>query len=84
MAGEPGGVTWGDLSTDVKGKVDGFVFSQGAPAETWTIKHNLGRFPSVTVQDTAGDEVDGITEYLTDNEVMIVFSAPVAGEAFLN
>ncbi len=44
----------------------------------------LGKFPSVTVQDTAEDEVDGIVDYLSKNEITITFSAPVTGTAYLN
>jgi hypothetical protein len=61
-----------------------FVFTQGAPLAEWTIKHELKLFPSVTVIDTAGDEVQGIVEYVSNNELKIVFSAAVTGTAYLN
>jgi hypothetical protein len=61
-----------------------FVFTEGAPSTTWKILHKLKRFPSVTVIDTAGDEVQGITTYNSNEELTIVFSAPVTGEALLN
>jgi hypothetical protein len=61
-----------------------FVHAQGEPAAVWTITHNLGKRPSVTVQDTAGDEVEGVVEYLNEEELKIVFTAPVTGEAYLN
>jgi hypothetical protein len=61
-----------------------FVFTQGAPAEVWTIKHELKLFPSVTVQDTAGDEVSGITVYISENELTVTFSSPFSGVAYLN
>lgn len=61
-----------------------FTFTQGAPAEVWTIKHELGRFPSVTVQDTAGDEVMGIVDFISENELTVTFSAAVSGTAYLN
>jgi hypothetical protein len=85
MAGEPGGVTPGDLSVEVKEKLaTTFTHTQGAPAEVWTIEHKLKRFPSVTSQDTAGDEVDGIVVYVSENELTITFSAPFAGLAYCN
>ena len=62
----------------------GYVFTEGAPSASWNIKHNLGKHPSVTVIDTANDEVQGITEYISINELTIVFSAPVTGTAYLN
>lgn len=66
------------------GEAATFVFTEGVPATIWTIKHNLKRFPSVTVIDTAGDEVQGIVEYVSNNELKIVFSATVTGTAYLN
>lgn len=66
------------------GEATTFVFTEGAPSTVWTIKHDLKRFPSVTVIDTAGDEVQGITEYVSNNELKIVFSAAVTGTAYLN
>jgi len=61
-----------------------YTFTQGSPSALWTIKHGLGKNPSVTVLDTAGDEVEGITEYLGLDELTITFSAPFSGEAYLN
>ena len=29
-----------------------FNFTQGSPSATWTIQHNLGKFPSATIVDT--------------------------------
>lgn len=61
-----------------------FVFTEGTPSTVWTIKHKLKRFPSVTVQDTAGDEVMGIIDYINEEELTVTFTANVTGKAFLN
>jgi hypothetical protein len=61
-----------------------YVFDQGSPATVWTIGHNLGKFPSVTVLDTAGDTVEGVIAYPDTNTVLLTFSNPFAGVAFLN
>jgi len=84
MAGEPGGVTRADLSTDLKTALKGFVFTEGAPSAEWHIVHPLKKHPSVTVIDTANDEVQGIVEYLNEEELNIVFSVPITGTAYLN
>jgi hypothetical protein len=61
-----------------------FIFNQGVPAAQWTINHNLGRFPSVSVVDSAGNVVEGDVDFLSANEITVAFSAPFSGEAYLN
>ena len=61
-----------------------FVFNQGVPATTWNIQHNLGKFPSITVIDTADTVVTGQYEYTDNNNVTLTFSAGFAGKAYLN
>ena len=61
-----------------------FVFNQGVPASTWNIQHNLGKFPSITVIDTAGTVVTGQYTYIDNNNVTLTFSAGFAGKAYLN
>lgn len=61
-----------------------FVHEQQVPAEEWPITHNLGRFPSVTVVDSAGSVVIGEVQYLTSESVKLVFSVPFSGKAYLN
>ena len=57
---------------------------QAIPAATWTINHGLGRFPSVTVVDSAGSVVVGNIEYVSNNTVVLYFSAAFGGSAYLN
>lgn len=60
-----------------------FEFSQPVPALMWTIAHNMGRRPAVTVVSTAGEIVDGDVRYPSLNIVTVEFSAPFAGAAYL-
>ena len=57
---------------------------QGASSATWTIAHNLDKFPSVTVKDSAGSIVIGEIEYNDTNNVTLTFSGAFSGEAYLN
>tara|TARA_B110000908_G_scaffold171894_1_gene236426 strand:+ start:1202 stop:1744 length:543 start_codon:yes stop_codon:yes gene_type:complete len=50
----------------------------------WTITHNLGKFPSVTVVDLDNNVVIGDVDYLSTNIIQITFSIPFSGCAFLN
>ena len=61
-----------------------FVFTQGVASDTWNITHNLGKNPSVTVVDSAGNEMQGQTIYINDNQLQLCFSAPFSGKAYLN
>lgn len=61
-----------------------YVHNQMVPAADWTITHNLARFPSVTVIDSAGSTVVGDIEYLSNNQVAIHFTAAFGGSAYLN
>lgn len=61
-----------------------FEFTQGVPATTWNITHNLNKFPSITVIDTGNTVVTGEYNYTSKNTVTLTFSAAFAGKAYLN
>jgi len=61
-----------------------FIFTQANPTAVWTIQHNLGKFPSVSVVDTSNTMVEGLTDYIDDNNLTITFTAGFAGKAYLN
>ncbi len=60
------------------------IHNQSSASAQWTITHNLGKYPSVSVVDSANNEVIGEVEYVTDTQLTIKFSAPFSGKAFLN
>jgi len=57
---------------------------QGVSSATWTIAHNLGKYPSVTVKDSAGSIVIGEIQYNDNNNITLTFSGAFSGEAYLN
>jgi len=61
-----------------------FVFTQGTPATTWTITHNLNKFPSVSVVDSANEIVYGEVIYTNTNSLTVTFTAAFSGKAYLN
>jgi len=61
-----------------------FVWTQGTPASVWTITHNLGRKPSITVVDSGNTVVYGARQYVNDNIVIITFNGTFSGKAYLN
>ena len=61
-----------------------FVYEQVVPGITWNIQHDLDKFPSITVVDTAETVVVGDYTYIDKNNVTLNFSAQFAGKAYLN
>jgi hypothetical protein len=72
------------LFTLSDGSDKSYVFVQGVPATTWTIQHNLQKFPSITVIDSGNTVVIGQYTYINNNNVTLTFSAAFAGKAYLN
>lgn len=61
-----------------------FTFIQSTSAAVWTITHNLGKRPSVSVVDSAGTNVVGAVNHNSNNELTITFSSAFKGTAYLN
>ena len=70
-------VTWVDPGTS-----DTYVYS-GSGA-TWNITHNMGKYPSVTVIDSGGEQVLGSISYTNTNSLVITFVTSITGTAYLN
>lgn len=61
-----------------------FRYHQTTPSATWDIKHNLEKYPSVTVIDSFGTMVEGAIEHVNENQTIIKFSAGFSGTADFN
>lgn len=61
-----------------------YLYFQNVASDLWEIKHNLDKFPSVTVIDSAGSEVIGEVEYIDSNNLKIKFAGGFSGKATLN
>lgn len=61
-----------------------FVFEQGMPTANWIITHNLGKYPSVTVLDSAKTVVEGEVVHNSINSLTIKFNGSFSGTATLN
>jgi hypothetical protein len=60
-----------------------FIHEQLTPSSLWVINHNLSKYPSVTVTDSAGNVVVGDVKHVSLNTTEISFSAAFAGKAIL-
>lgn len=61
-----------------------FTYDQPSPSDEWTITHNLGKFPSVSVTDSSGNLWQTEVDYVDQNTCIVRFSAAFSGKAYLN
>lgn len=61
-----------------------YIFNQLSPLTTWNIVHNLNKYPSVTIVDSADSVVIGNITYINPNILTVSFSSGFAGTAYLN
>ena len=61
-----------------------YAHTQSVASAEWNITHNLVKFPSITVVDSAGTTVIGEEQMIDLNTVKLTFSAPFSGKAYLN
>lgn len=71
------------LATFISGATT-YIHDQLQTSATWLIQHDLERFPSIEVVDSAGTVVVGGIQYVDENNVTITFSSPFTGKAYLN
>ena len=68
----------------IKSITNTYIYEQDVAANIWEINHNMGKFPSVTVVDSAGSVVIGAIEYIDINNLKITFNSSFGGKAYLN
>jgi hypothetical protein len=68
-------ITWADTN---------YVHDQQTASATWVINHNLGKFASIHIVDTAGDEIVGEVKYNSINQMTVTFTSLVSGKAYIN
>jgi hypothetical protein len=62
----------------------GQAFIQLSPSTQWDISHTLQFVPNIVVVDPEGEVVEGLYEYLDDNNIRATFSNPISGKAYLS
>lgn len=61
------------------------TFSKSFTSATAVIvDHNLAKFPSVTVVDSAGDEVEGTVSFVSASQCVVAFSSAFSGVIYCN
>lgn len=89
-------VAWGNITGNIQNQTDlwnilqsltvqnNYVHDQQVASASWVVVHNMGKKPSVSIVDTADDEVIGEVKYNSNNQLTITFSSPTSGKAYLN
>jgi hypothetical protein len=89
-------VAWGNITGNIQHQTDlwnilqsltvqnNYVHDQQVASASWVIVHNMGKKPSVSIVDTADDEVIAKVTYNSNNQVTLTFSSPISGKAYLN
>lgn len=63
---------------------DYYLHDQQVANTTWTVTHNMNKYPSINIVDTANDIIMGEVRYNSLNQLTITFTAAVSGKAYLN
>ena len=61
-----------------------YTHSQASSSATWSVAHGLGKFPSISVVDSANTTVVGKVSYTDLNNLTITFNAAFTGTAYCN
>lgn len=61
-----------------------FEFTQATAANVWNIKHDMNKYPSVSIVDSGGNIIYGDIEYIDSNNVKCIFTSAFSGKAYLN
>jgi hypothetical protein len=75
---------WG-TPIDLVGNTElGYVHTQTVPLSTWTVSHNLGFIPNVTVVDDGGNVVEGSYSYPNPSTTVLLFNGVFSGKAYFS
>jgi hypothetical protein len=61
-----------------------FVFTQASASTTWTVQHNLNKFPSCTMVLSTGQQGYGDVTFIDENNLTITFAGAESGKAYIN
>ena len=61
-----------------------FAFEQQSLSALWSINHNLGYHPQVTIQDYGKTTIEGQVTHIDVNNLTVGFSAAISGYAYLS
>jgi hypothetical protein len=81
---QPINISLGNPIEIIKERNANYIHIQSISSVIWNITHNLNKFASVTVVDSAENVVYGDVEYISTTQIKVTFSAAFGGKAYLN
>jgi len=63
---------------------ENYVHDQQVASASWVVIHELDKFPSVSIVNTANQAVVGDITYNTLNQLTITFTSQISGKAYIN
>ena len=73
-----------NINNTSTGSTAQFVYQQTTASSTWTINHGLGFIPNAYTVDNTGKNIIGTVDSSTVTTLVISFSKPVSGYAYLS
>jgi len=59
-----------------------YFHTQSSPSTTWSVFHNLGRMPSVSIRDYFDVEIEGQVSHVSLDQLVIEFNKAITGTAY--
>lgn len=69
---------------DALKRLDTYIHEQGESSDTWVIVHNLNKYPSITIVDSAGTVFEAEIRYDSENQCTVLMNGAFKGKAYLN
>ena len=73
-----------NLEVAASGSDAHYTHNQSTVATSWSVTHNLGKKPTVSIVDTNDSEVIGTVQYIDNNSLVITLQQAYAGKAYCN
>lgn len=67
------------VDNKIAGGGNGYNFTQGTAAVTWTVNHNLSQKPIVQTYDSTGAVINGTIQHVSNNQLTITFASAQSG-----
>lgn len=61
-----------------------FIYKQNSASAEWIIRHNLDKYPAISIVDSAGNSVYGEITYIDSNTASVKFTGAFSGIAYCN
>lgn len=63
---------------------ENYVHDQQVASSSWSVIHELNKFPAVSIVNTANQAIVGDITYNSLNQLTITFTSPISGKAYIN